>query len=246
MTHPTLSKTLLALMASLVLVCLPTAVFAQHGGGHSGGGGGGSHGAGGGGFHGGGGGGGFHGGGGFSGGGFRGGYGGSHGGGFSGARGPYGGMRGAGAGGRYSGTSRPWSWEGRGAGSRVNSPGWHSFNSGSGFAGRNGAAGSTFHAAVADGNWHSFGGVHNTSASMRASITSRGTGFGINHAAFFNGTGAWRNNWGGWRGGWGGWGCCGWGWGWGWGGWWWGGWGWGWSPFWNWGPYAYDPWWWYY
>src|ERR1035441_7690848 len=61
MRKSTLLKSLLAGIASLLLVCLPVPAFAQHGGGH-GGGGGGSHGGGGGGYHGGGGGG-YHGGG---------------------------------------------------------------------------------------------------------------------------------------------------------------------------------------
>ena len=98
MRKSTWLNALLVGVASAALVCLPTRSYAQHGGGH-GGGGGGFHGGGGGGFHGGGGG--FHGGGGFGGGFHGGGYGGGgyRGGGYHGG-GSYGGYRGGGYGGR--------------------------------------------------------------------------------------------------------------------------------------------------
>jgi hypothetical protein len=151
-----------------------------------------------------------------------------------------------GAGGRYagmgggsfsarSGAARAWSFA-RGGGMRDTSPGFHSFaGSGSraGFAGRSGGAGlagragsrsmATTHAAMADGQWHSFAGLRPVSAGS-AFVGGRGGFFGRGY-------------------GWGGWGYpgfgLGWGLGWGWG---WG-FGLGWDPFWYWPPYAYNPWW---
>jgi hypothetical protein len=133
--------------------------------------------------------------------------------------------------------SRPWSSEGRGF--RNTSPGFHSFQRGAnaGFAGRSGAGRVGSRAAVADGNWHSFGG-RASAARTHASVTTAAFNRG------FVGNGAWRGA--GWRGGWGGrggfgwgWGCCSWGLGWGWGGY---GWGLGWDPFWAWPGYWYNPW----
>src|SRR5215831_12125153 len=176
MTHSTLLKTLFAFI-SFALVCVPTPARAQHSGGHGGGGGG---------FHSGGGGG-FHHGEGFSGGGFHGG--GSHGGGFGGARGS-GSMRGGWGSGRSFGGPRAWSWEGRGG--RANtSPGWHSFNRGNGMSARHGA-GPTFRHAIADGNWHPFGGMRNPAGARLTMASLRGPVSGFRNPAFFNGTGAWR------------------------------------------------------
>lgn len=234
---------------SLGLVCLSVPAFAQHGGGHSGGGGGGSHAGAGGGFHG-------------------GSFGGYHGGGYSGGyRGGAPGFSGRGSsagpgpGSRAPGgasAGHPWSWEGHN--SRDTSPGWHQFASGNArTVGREGVGGAVArsgassmparssaapnHAAIADGQWHSF-------AVPRTEIARASTTTTFNRAGMVSSNLAWRgNSWGGWRGGWGwgwpgwnwGWGCCGWGWGFGW------GWGWGfgwssWTPFWAWPPYLYDPW----
>ena len=253
-------STLMYLLAliSLNLLWMSTPALAQHGGSHGGGGGGGRAGGSGG----------FHGGGGSYGGPHGGAYAGGYGGGYHGGegagayagRGSVGGMRGEASGARASNAGRPWSWEGHS--SRDVSPGWHQFASGSSNTAR-GAGGATAarsgqtsvaraglpsHAAVADGNWHSF----NTSArtaepTSRAATVIRSTVFTNNFGGRSN-VGVWR---GGWRGGWG-WGWPGWNWGWGWG-WNWGlgfGWGWGWwgpgwsawGPFWAWPPYYYDPW----
>jgi hypothetical protein len=254
MNRSTLLKALLSGTTSLALVFLSAPAFAQHGGGHSGGGGGGSRaGGGGGGFHGG------------------GSYGGHHGGGYTGgyrggapAYGGRGSSSGPGVssvGPRGANAGHPWSWESRGD-TRDPSPGWHQFASGNHSAmGREGAASAAArpgassmpgrsatvpnHAAVADGQWHSF-------AAPRTEIARASTTTTFNRAGLVSSNLAWRgNNWGGWRGGrgwgwpgwnwgWGwGWGCCGWGFG--------GGWGWGfgwssWTPFWAWPPYWYDPW----
>jgi len=247
MRKSTFLNALLAGIASVALVCAPTTAFAQHGGGGHGGGGGG-----GGGFHGGGGG--FHGGGGSYGGGY---HGGGYYGGYGGRGGSYGGMRGASPSGRNSDEARPWSWEGRG-GSRDTSPGWHSFGSGNsaGMAGRSssgaiaGRSGSgtaagrsasgmaAAPAAIADGQWHSFGSARSAAGSA---LTSNARP--VQSATFNRGGLGFVNS--GWRGGFGlrggypgfGWGCCGWGLGWGW------GFGWGWGPFWDWPPYWSDSWW---
>jgi hypothetical protein len=253
MNRSTLLKALLSGITSLALVFLCAPAFAQHGGGHSGGGGGGSRAGGGGGFHGGAGSsGGFHG------GGYGGGY---HGGapGFSGrgsSTGP--GVSSRAPGGASAGHA--WSWEGHS--SRDTSAGWHQFpSSNSRTVGREGvgsaatrpsassiaarSAAMPNHAAVADGQWHSF-------AAQRTEIARATETTTFNRAGLVSSNRAWRgNNWGGWRGGWG-WGRPGWNWGWGWGwgccGWGWGlGWGWGfgwssWTPFWAWPSYWYDPW----
>ena len=262
MKRSTLLHSVVALI-SLSLLWMSTPALAQHGGGHGGGGGGGHAGGGGGGFHGGGGSyGGFHGGG--YGGGYSGGYHGGSAGAYAG-RGSSGGMRGAALGERSSSAGRPWSWEGHS--SHDASPGWHQFASGNSgmsrgaggsIAGRAGessmarAGNAPAHAAVADGNWHSFNASNHPARSTavsdarvasvtRSSVVSNG----------FGGRGnlGWRGGWrGGFGWGWGwpgwnwGWGCCGWGWGWGFG---WGWWGPGWSawgPFWAWPPYYYTPW----
>ena len=262
MRKSTFLNGLLSGIASVALVCAPTTALAQHGGGGHGGsgGGGGFHGGGGGGFHGGGSGGGYRGGG-------YGGYGG-RGGSYEG-RGSYGGMRGASPSGRSSAAARPWSFEGREA-AHDTSPGWHSFGSGNGagmagrssggaMAGRSGAGAaagrsaagasagrsvggaSASHAAIADGQWHSFGSAQGAAGSTQTSNPRSVESATLNR----NGLGFVNS---GWRGGFGfrggyrgfGWGCCGWGLGWGWG----FGWGWGWDPFWDWTPYWYNPWWW--
>jgi len=247
MTKSTLLKTLLAGIASFILVCAPIPALAQHGG-HAGGGGGG------GGFHGGGGA--FHGGG-YSGGGFHGAgssYGGYRGGMSSGA-GRSGSIRGESSA-RGSGSARAWSWEGRG--SRDASPGWHSFarsDNGRSANGRsaNGGGTETAHgagmdasrggspaahsAAIADGQWHGFGNARGAVApASDARLTAFNRGGVAEFGSGFRG-GDWRGGrfgWGGWGGGWGCWGC-----GWGF------GWGLGWSPFWYWPPYyySYSPWW---
>ena len=257
MKKSTSLQALLSGIVSLGLVCLSAPAFAQHGGGHSGGGGGGgSHAGAGGGFHGGG-----------------GSYGGYHGGGYSGGyRGGAPGFSGRGSSAGPAASSRargsasvghPWSWEGRSG--RDTSPGWHQFaSSNSRTVGREGVGSAATrsgassmparstaavnHAAVADGQWHSFAAQRTEMA--RASTTTTFTRAGTASSNL-----AWHgNNWGGWRGGWhGGWGWPGWNWGWGWGccgwgfglGWGWGGWGVGWAswgPFWAWPSYWYDPW----
>lgn len=250
MQNSTWSNALLAALASLALVCTPIPALAQHGGGH-GGGGGGSHGGGfsGGGFHGGSGG--FH----------SGGFSGAHAGSFGyGSRGASGSQGGRGSYGMRSGSSsmsrssRPWASEGQGV--RNTSPGWHGFERSAG--GRQGAGGSsravsglsgagagrasmagrsasTFHSAIADGQWHSFGAAHGANSLVAANVH---TGFNSFHHATFVSTGFHGPAF------YGGYGCCafgiGFGWGWGWG----SGWGWGWgNPFWAWPSYWYNPWW---
>jgi hypothetical protein len=256
MNRSSLLKALLLGTTFLGLVFLSASAFAQHGGGHSGGGGG-SH-AGGGGA--------FHSGGASSGGPHGGGYGGGYQGGASGFSG-----RGSSAGPGVSSRSpggasagHPWSWEGHS--SRDASPGWHQFpssnsrtvgrerggspvtrSSASSMAAR--SADTPNHSAVADGQWHSF-------TAQRTEIARASTTTTFNRAGLVSNNLGWRGNrWGngfGWRGGWGwpgwnwgwgwGWGCCGWGWGFGWG---WGGWGIGWAswgPFWAWPSYWYNPW----
>ena len=208
MQNSTWSNALLAALASLALVCTPVPALAQHGGGH-GGGGGGFHGGG---FSGGG----FHGGsGGFHGGGFSGAHAGSFGygsrgvsgsqgaRGFEGGRGSYGMRSGSSSMGR---SSRPWASEGQGV--RNTSPGWHGFERSAG-GGRQGAGGSsraasglsgagagrasmagrgasTFHSAVADGQWHSFGAAHGANSLVAANLH---TGFNSFHHATFVSTG---------------------------------------------------------
>ena len=208
MQNSTWSNALLAALASLALVCTPVPALAQHGGGH-GGGGGGFHGGG---FSGGG----FHGGsGGFHGGGFSGAHAGSFGygsrgvsgsqgaRGFEGGRGSYGMRSGSPSMGR---SSRPWGSEGEGV--RNTSPGWHGFERSAG-GGRQGAGGSsraasglsgagasrasmagrgasTFHSAVADGQWHSFGAAHGANSLVAANLH---TGFNSFHDATFVSTG---------------------------------------------------------
>jgi hypothetical protein len=241
MRKPTVWNALFALTALLALTAAPIPALAQHGGGHGGGGGGG------------------HAGGGFSGGGHSGGSfgGGYHGGGssYSGGRGFAGGGRSYGGGSRGmsssmrgSGSAHAWASEGHGV--RNTSPGWHGFersgnsggmaarSGGAGMAARSGRAGLTgrsaagSHAAIADGAWHSFGGVHSGSV-LASNASFNGGRFGFNSFAFrggFAGRGFW---------GYPGFGCCGWGLGFGWG---WG-WGWGlWDPFWTWPSYWYSPW----
>jgi len=240
-------NSLLAGIASVALIFLPTPSLAQHGGGGHGGGGGGSHAGGG-----------------FSGGGYHGGSygnGGFHGGGTSSGSyrgGGYGSRAGSGSfGGSTSareGGSRPWASEGQGV--RDTSPGWHGFQrpgNGAGETGKSTGAGlasrsdgrsiaEAAHAAVADGQWHTFGASHG-SAAPEAVSRAGSTPAAIAHptGATFN-HGAVESNWrgGAWRGyGWG-WGCCTWGLGLGWWGW---GWGFGWSPYWAWPYYyGYTPW----
>jgi hypothetical protein len=122
-------------------------------------------------------------------------------------------------------------------------------------AGRSLASNVGSHAAIADGNWHSFGTSRGESTHNSLASTSHFTTTSFAHPGFAASNLAWRGGWhggygwhGGWYGGWGwgwgfagwnwgwgwGWGCCGWGWGWGWG-------GWGWSPFWSWPAYWYNP-----
>jgi hypothetical protein len=119
--------------------------------------------------------------------------------------------------------------------------------SGAGEAGMAGRSASNFHSAIADGQFHSFGGARGTAAGS-ALAGGRFAGNGFNHAGLVGGAG--------WRGGFGrgfgygrGWGGYGWGGGWGWGGWGWGwggwglGWDWGWGwPYWGWDPY-WNPYW---
>ena len=91
---------------------------------------------------------------------------------------------------------------------------------------------SSFHSAITDGQYHSFGGVR-AAGSTLASGRFGGTGF--NHAGFVGGNPAWRGGYGYGRYGYGygrGWGYPGYG---------WGGWGWGW-PYWGWDPY-WNPYW---
>jgi hypothetical protein len=91
--------------------------------------------------------------------------------------------------------------------------------------------------AIADGQWHSFGGARNTSLVLNARFGAN-AGFGRNVGFGRFGGGPWRGGYG-WRGGWGypgyrfGWGCwaCGWGFGF--------GWGIGWNPYWALYPYPY-------
>ena len=250
-------------IVSAGLLLLSTSAYAQHGGGHSGGGGGG-HAGGGGGFHGGGGPvGGYHGGGfggGYHGGGFGGGYhGGFHGGAGPGAysgRGSMGGMRGAHPGQGSAQAGHPWSWEGHS--SRNTSPGWHQFDSGNrggmgSTAGRSApghsgespmARASVPSRGVADGHWHSFGsGTRANSpgavSNIHLTTTSRSTVVSTNTA--------WHGNYWGWHGGWGWHGWYG-GWGWGWPDWNWGfgwgccGWGWGWGFGWGWWGAGWSAW----
>ena len=225
MKNSTFSNVFLNAIASLALICLPMPSFAQHSGGHAGGGGGGHMGGG---Y---GGGGGFHGGGGY-GGGFGGYHGGYNGGGYGG--GYHGGASSGGYAGRGATSSRPWSWEGQGA-ARGNSPGWHGFSGNNGAVGHSNAmnaggrpggaamsgrtAGNfTSHEAAADGNWHSFAPTHaaaTTSISHTNIVAAGTTWHGGNWVGGWHG-GAWGGWGGGWRGGWG-WGRPGWNWGWGWG-----------------------------
>jgi len=250
MNRSSLLKALLLGTTFLGLVFLSASAFAQHGGGHSGGGGG-SHAGGGGGYHGGS----------PSSGGYHGGYSGGYHGGASGFSGR-GSSAGPGVSSRVPGgasAGHPWSWEGHS--SRGTSPGWHQFASGnSRTVGREGVGSAATrssassmaarsatmpnHSAVADGQWHSF-------AAPRTEIARASTTTTFNRAGLVSSNLAWHgNNWGGWRGGWRGgwgWGWPGWNWGWGWGccGWGWGGWGIGWAswgPFWAWPSYWYNPW----
>ncbi len=249
MRKTTLLKVLLAGIASIGLMSIPQMALAQHGGGSHGGGGSGSHGGGGfsGGSHGGGS---LGGGGGFRGGGFDG---------YHGSAGSYGGFRGGGrTGSMYGNGSRAGSMAGESARNYSSerspsryaradtSPGWHSLGgsnrgaatgrSGSMTAmNRPGGSAHAMHAAISDGQWHSFSGA-------RGSIgTATNAHFGGN-GEFTHFGGGWRG--GGWGGGWGwggrgwggygfGWGCwaCGWGLGF--------GWGIGWDPFWAVYPYPY-------
>jgi hypothetical protein len=248
MRKSTFLEALLSGIASLALVCASSTAFAQHGGGGHGGGGG-FHGGGGGGFHG---------------GGYAGGYHGGYGD-YGGRGGSYGGMRGASPSGRSSAAARPWSFEGREA-AHDTSPGWHSFGSGNGagmarqsssgaVAGRSGAgaaagrsavgaptgrsvgAASASHAAIADGQWHSFGSANGAGGSVQTSNPGSVQTVTRNRGGLGFGNSGWRGGFG-FRGGYGGfgWGCCGWGLDWGW------GFGWGWDPFWDWPPYWYNRW----
>jgi len=222
MSKSILSKTFIPFVFALVLAFAPNPAFAQRGGGGHGGGGGG-------GFHGGGfGGGGFHGGGAYrGGGGYRGG--GSFGGGRYYGASAY---RGGSSGGARSYASRGWASSGFGRG----------FSAGRGYSAR---SGSGVRNAIADGQWHSFGGARGSSGAgasagfHNAAITdgrNRGFGNGGFGNRGFGGRGFRGRGFGGC------WGCgfgfgFGWGWGWPW------ALGWG-EPGWGWDPYWYDPWWW--
>jgi hypothetical protein len=100
-----------------------------------------------------------------------------------------------------------------------------------------GRGASSFHSAIADGHWHSFGAARGANSLVAANVHPA---FGsVNHGGFA-GNGFFRGP--AFRGGFGrgGFGCCGFGFGLGWG---WGpGWGW-WNPFWLWPSYWYSPWW---
>jgi hypothetical protein len=129
------------------------------------------------------------------------------------------------------------------------SPGWHSLgrsggmSSATGTHGLNISHGTEMRAALADGQWHSFGGAH---AALGSRLNGN-VGFGHNAEFIHGGWGGWGGGgWhGGWRGGWGypgygfGFGCWGCGWGYGF------GWGIGWNPWWALYPYPYwDSLWW--
>ena len=138
------------------------------------------------------------------------------------------------------------------------SPGWHSMggsSAGRGEAGRSGnmagASGArgameghgtaTMHAALADGQWHSFGGTHGSAHATLATGLNGNARFGGREDFIHGGWGGsgWHGGFGGWRGGWGypgygfGFGCWGCGWGYGF------GWGIGWNPYWAFYPYPY-------
>ena len=270
MKKSTLLNALLFGTTSLIMISVPA--YAQHGGGHAGGGGG-MHAGGGGGMHAGGGG--FHGGGSFHGGGYGGGYhggyggyrggyaGGYHGGysgggyggrgSYAGPRGGYGGSHGMYAGPRSSASVHPWSWEGHS--SRNTSPGWHQFSSGNTRnMGRSGAAPSASRAATSQITSRSMmatnrapiaDGQWHSFGAPRSAGSDMATS--VNHTAVVSST-AWHgNHWNGWHGGWGwhghgGWGWPGWNWGWGCCG--WGfGFGWGWGWGWGYGWGAWGPFW---
>jgi hypothetical protein len=93
-----------------------------------------------------------------------------------------------------------------------------------------------FHSAIADGQWHSFGGARGANSLVAGNAHP---GFGSFNRGF-GGRAGFRGPW--FHGGFGGFACCGFGlglgWGWGWG----PGWGW-WNPFWLWPSYWYNPWW---
>jgi hypothetical protein len=241
MRKPTLLKTLLAGIASLALIGVPQAAFAQRGG-HGGGGGGSHAGSAGGGFHGSSAGGGFH--------------GSSAGGGFHGSSAGSGYRGGERATPSYRGGDRfgrmgEGSPAGRNSGSTRSSssvpradtsPGWHSFGrSGSGVG-----PAAAHQMGIADGQWHSFGSAHGAAGpaagpAARPALAANAR-FGQNNF-FTRGRGFGGGGFGGWRGSWGypgygfGWGCWGCGFGF--------GWDLGWSPFWAVYPYPYwDSLWW--
>jgi hypothetical protein len=250
-------------IASVALVCAPTTALGQHaGGGHGGGGGGGFHGGGGGGFHGGGygGRGGSYGGGSYEG---RGSYGSMHGASPSGrssaaarpwsfegreaahdtspgwhsfGSGNSAGMAGRSSSGAMAGRSGTGAAAGRSAAGRSAT----GRSAAGASAGRSVGAASASHAAIADGQWHSFGSAQGRAGSAQTSNPRSVQSATLNRGGLGFRNSAWRGGFG-FRGGYGGfgWGCCGWGLGWGWG----FGWGWGWGPFWDWSPYWYNPWW---
>jgi len=221
MTKSTSVKAFLAGITCVALACATTPALAQHMGGFHGSPGGGFHSGG---YHGGG----FQGNGGYRGGAFQG-YGGYRGGRPAGP----GGMYHGGPYGRVGGNSLP----ARNFSGARGSPSVG--RGGNGAVPSRGLSGSTAtaHAAIVDGQWHSFGNVHPAGSTLNSnrvgvatasfSTTWHGVGWWGHPASF-------------------GWGCCGWGWGWGFG---FGfgfGFGWGslWSPYWYWPPYSYSyyPW----
>ena len=150
--------------------------------------------------------------------------------------GRYGRMSGGSPSAPSSGGGRAWSSEGRGV--RNSSPGWHSFARSGSSGSRNGASTASFHSAIADGQWHSFGGAHGAvgsglTANARTGVNnsfSRNGGFA--HGGY-GGRGYYGGGYRGYGYGWGGCWGCGWGF----------GWGLGWNPFWYWPSYWYSPWW---
>ena len=99
----------------------------------------------------------------------------------------------------------------------------------------------TMHAALADGQWHSFGGTHGSAHATLATGLNGNARFGGREDFIHGGWGGsgWHGGFGGWRGGWGypgygfRFGCWGCGWGYGF------GWGIGWNPYWAFYPYPY-------
>lgn len=223
MTKSTSLKAFLAGITSLILACATAPASAQHMGGFHGSPGGG-----------------FHGGGGYHGGGFQG-YSGYHGGGPTGMYrgGSYGRMPGNSVSARNPSGARGESSFGRGG---SNGAGSNGAVQGRGLSGST----ATAHAAIVDGQWHSFGSqaFANHATAVSTVHTNRAAVATTSFTTTWHGAGWWGHpaSFG--------WGCCGWGWGWGFG---FGvgfgfgfGFGWGspWSPYWYWPPYSYSyyPW----